>query len=106
MNHRLSELHLRRGRLLERIATQRATLALEVQPVRAALRTTDRALAYVQTGVDYVKQHPSIAALAVAALFVLKAGRAWRWAKRGFLAWRTWRMFSDRLFALGWRSRT
>ena len=39
---RLNELHLQRGRLLERITTQRYVLMAEVQPVRAALDRTDR----------------------------------------------------------------
>ncbi len=106
MNHQLIELHLRRGRLLERIAAQRADLAQQAQPVRVALFTTDRALAHVQAGIDYVKRHPSIAAIAVAALFFMKAGRLWRWTKRSFVAWRILRVFSDKLFALGWRPRS
>ncbi len=106
MNHKLSDLQLQRGRLLERIAIQRFELVQHAQPVRAALYTTDRALARVQAGVDYVKQHPSIAAIAVAALFFMKGGRAWRWAKRGVVAWQTWRIIGDQLAALGWRLRS
>lgn len=105
MNRRLNELHLRRGRLLERIAYQRVALGREIRPVRAALHTTDRWLACARASVSCVKQHPSISALAVVALFIAKPGRIWRWAKRGFIAWRAWRTISDKLFALGWRVR-
>ncbi len=97
MNHRqLNELHLRRGRLLERIAAQRRDLTEAMVPVRTALATTDRVVAYVRNGVAYVKAHPSIALIAVAALFVLKTGRTLRWARRGFFAWRTWQALRDR----------
>lgn len=106
MNRRLNDVHLRRGRLLERIATQRADLVQQTQPLRAALYTADRAVAHVQAGIDYVKRHPSIAAVAVAALFFMRAGRVWRWTKRGFLAWQTLRMFGDKLAGLGWRWRS
>ncbi|MFZ4535855.1 YqjK-like family protein [Propionivibrio sp.] len=101
MNHRLIELHLRRGRLLERIANQRAALARNAQPVRVALHTTDRMLAYLRSGADYVKQHPGSAMLAVAALIIIKPGLVWRWSKRVFFAWQTWRTVREKLQALG-----
>jgi hypothetical protein len=104
MNPGLNELHLRRGRLLERIATQRAALRRDAQPVYAALYKTDRVLARVRAAVDYVKQHPSIAALGVAALFFMKGNRVWRLAKRGFIAWRVWQTFGNKLAALRGRS--
>ena len=104
MNHRLNDLHLRRGRLLERFANQRATLAQEVQPVRSALYTADRLLAIVCVGVDHVKRYPSLAALAVAAFFIARPRRIWRWSKRAFLAWQTWRAVRNKLLVLGLRS--
>lgn len=105
MNHRLSELHIRRGRLLERIATQRAALSRDAQPVRASLYTADRLVARVHSVVDYVKQHPGVAGLAVAALVALRAERVWRWGRRAFFAWQTWRVFSDKLTGLASRAR-
>ena len=104
MNHRLNDLHLRRGRLLERIANQRATLAQEVQPVRSALYTMDRLLAIVYVGVDQVKRYPGLAALVVAAFFIAKPKRIWRWSKRAFFAWQTWRTVRNKLWVLGLRS--
>ncbi|MBK9027087.1 MAG: hypothetical protein IPN98_04190 [Propionivibrio sp.] len=85
MNQRLNELLIRRGRLLERIATQRAALGQEMPPLRAALYTTDRIVAGVRSGVVFIKQHPSIVTVAVAVLVVLKPGRIVRWAKTCFL---------------------
>lgn len=100
MNHGLSELHLRRGRLLERIAAQRAAMRRDAQPVYAALYRTDRVLARVQAAVDYVKKHPSIAILATAGLFFVRGKGVWGLAKRGFLAWKIWQTFSKKLAAL------
>lgn len=104
MNHRLNDLHLRRGRLLERIANQRATLAQAAQPVRSTLNTADRLLAIVCVGVDQVKRHPGLAALAVAAFFIARPKRIWRWSKRAFFAWQTWRAVRNKLLVLGLRA--
>lgn len=98
MIHRLNEIHLRRGRLLERIATQRTALSSEMQPVRVALHTTDHVLVRVRSFNDCVKRHPVLVALAVSALIILKAKRVWRWTQRGYLLWQTWRSVS------GWLS--
>jgi|ERR1035437_4144215 hypothetical protein len=104
MNHRLNELHLRRGRLLERIASQRVALSREVQPVRASLFKVDSLLARAHAATNYIKRHPSIAVLAVSALFIMKTGRVLGWAKRGFLAWQTWRTIRDRFLEFGERA--
>lgn len=104
MNHRLNDLHLRRGRLLERIANQRATLAQEALPVGSALYTMDRLLAIVYVGIDQVKRHPGLAALAVGAFFIARPRRIWRWSKRAFFAWQTWRAVRDKLVVLGLRA--
>lgn len=106
MSRRLNELHLRRGRLLERIATQRTALGREMQPVRVALHATDRVLVRVRSVSDYVKRHPGLVAFAVAALFILKVRRIWRWTRRGFLVWQTWHSVSSRLSAFGLRARS
>ena len=104
MNHRLAEIRLRRGRLLERIATQRVVLSREVQPVQALLFSVDRVLARAQSVTDYFKQHPSLVAIGVGALFVMRSRRLWRWAKGGFFAWRTWLALRDGLFNFGSRN--
>ncbi len=97
MNRQLIELGIRRGRLIERIATQRATLTRDLQPIHHALNTADRTLAAVRAGTDYVKRHPGLVAALVALFVVRKPRRAWRWGKRGFVAWRTWRTIRERL---------
>ena len=105
MNHRLIEIHRQRGRLLERIAGQRAALSRDLQPISASLFRVDRVVGRVRSVADYIKRHPSIAALAVAGLFAIKTERAWRWTKRAFFAWRTWRAFGNKLTILSSRAR-
>ena len=101
MNQRLNELHLRRGRLLERIAIQRAALDRELEPIRTTLYSTDRLLARVQAGVDYLKAHPAIVALTFAALAISKPRRTLRWSRRAYAVWQTWRVVRDRVLAMG-----
>lgn len=101
MNQELIDLAVERGRLLERISMQRQLLEQQLQPVGDTLHSVDRALARLRKGRDYLQQHPEVVAAAVVVLVVLKPSRLWRWTKRGFLAWRTWRMLRRELFALG-----
>ncbi len=103
MNHRLTELHVQRGRLLERIATQRAMLSYDADPVRVSLDKVDRVLDRVHAATNYVKRHPGIAGLALAVLLALRTKRVWRWSRRAFIVWRTVRAFSERLAGLGLR---
>ena len=92
MNQQLIEIGIRRGRLIERIAMQREVLGRRMQPVQRTLHAADRTLAAVRTGSDYVKRHPGMVAAAVTLLLALKPRRLWRWGRRGFIAWRTWRV--------------
>ena len=101
MNQELIDLAVERGRLLERISMQRQLLEQQLQPVGDTLHSVDRALASLRKGRDYLQQHPEVVAAAVVVLVVLKPSRLWRWTKRGFLSWRTWRMLRRELFALG-----
>ena len=100
MQRQIAELHLRRGRLLERVAMQRAVLADQCYPVHAALDRTDRFLGGIQTAIDYLRSHPlGSAVVAFAALYMVKPARAWRWSARAFSAWQTWRMLRERIGA-------
>ena len=101
MNHRLNELHLRRGRLLERIAIQRGALGHELEPVRATLDTVDRLRARVHAGIDYLKAHPAVVALAFGALLIVKPRRTLRWSRRAYALWQTWQVLRDRAMAIG-----
>ena len=97
MNHRLNDLHLRRGRLLERIASQRAALGQELEPVVATLEKADRVLARVHAGIDYLKAHPAVVGLTFAALLIVKPRRTLRWSRRAYAVWQTWRVLRDRM---------
>lgn len=94
-----ADLALQRGRLLERIATQRRQLGEDLQPLGAALRAGDRAMAGVQAGAAYVKAHPRSVALLAGVLLLWRPRRAWRWLKRGFVVWRAWRALRRQLGA-------
>ncbi len=91
MNQSLTDLYLQRGRLLERIASQRATLAWQLVPLQNASDAGSRVMAMLRGGVQYLKSHPLPVALAVLALVLLKPRRALRWAGRGLFLWRSWR---------------
>jgi len=101
MDQHLIELHLKRGRLLERIAAQRTMLARQMAPLRVALDTTDRAIAVVRDSARFVRQHPAGVAALVAVTVVLRPRVVWRWLQRGFFVWRSWRALRGRL--PGWK---
>ncbi len=103
MNRRRSELQLQRGRLLERIATQRVALDGAMQPLRVALYRTDCVLAQVRAGLECIKRHPAIAGLAVAVLLAFRVRRVLRLARKSFLLWQMWQTWRIRL--AGWRQR-
>lgn len=100
MKQSLIELHQQRGRLLERIASQRTTLARQVLPLQNASDAGSRVWALLRGGVQYLKSHPLPVALTALALMLLKPRRALRWAGRGLFLWRGWRALRAWLTAL------
>lgn len=106
MNQQLIDLAIERGRLLERISHQRQLLGQQLQPVGEGLATADRAIATVRRGSAYVKQHPELVAVTVAVLFLLRPSRVWRWSRRGFFVWRSWRLLRGELVELGLLNRS
>lgn len=95
------ELSLQRGRLQERIAAQRATLATQLRPLVAAVATADHALASARRGVDYVKRHPGQVGAAIVLLALLRPKGVWRWGRRAFVAWGLWKKARRTLAATG-----
>ena len=91
MQDRLIELHQRRGRLLERIAAQRQTLARELVPLQGVFNAGERARRAAQDGKNFLLQHPLVLGVALTALVVFKPRTVLRWAQRGLSVWRTWR---------------
>jgi len=84
---RLAQIHARRERLLVKAAAQREEVALLLEPWHAPLAVADKGVAVAA----YVREHPSIVVVAVAALVVLSPKRALRWARRAFAVWRGYR---------------
>ena len=84
-----------RGRLLERIAHQRSELGLQFIPVQKVADKGDRAIATVRSAGHYLQAHRAavvlLAGVAATLWVVVKPGRAWRLARRGFVVWRSWR---------------
>ncbi len=103
MNSKLNEILLRRGRLQERIASQRESMRRDAQPVSLALEKLDCVLASVRSATDYMKRNPAVVAAAVAGLFLIDRKRFWSWAKRGVVAWKAFRTVRNRLLAFGIR---
>jgi hypothetical protein len=87
----LADLQRERGRLIERIAVQRATLGLQLVPVVHALQWGERAMQTVQSATRFVREHP-LAMGSLALVFALRRPRRWgRWLRRGLFLWRSWR---------------
>ena len=92
--HRLAQIHARRERLLAKAAAQREEVALLLAPWQAPLAFADKGL----TVATYLREHPSIVIVAVAALVVLSPKRAYRWARRSFAVWRGYRWAVNALY--------
>lgn len=101
MNQELIDLAIERGRLIERISSQRQLLGQQLQPIGDTLHATDRVVATVRSGCLYVRQHPHVVTAAVAVLVVLHPRRVWRWTTRGLFVWRTWRLMHRQMADLG-----
>ena len=91
MNPRLADLYQQQGRLLERVATQRQTIAEQCRPIQHAARVADAAQQWLRGMTGYLRGHPLLVVAAVAAVLIVKPRRAWVWSKRGYLIWRRWR---------------
>ena len=92
MHDRLIELHQQRGRLLERISTQRVALARQVAPLHNTFNLPDRIAAAARRTRDTLRAHPLVMTTVVVALVVLRPAQLLRWTQRGLLAWKTWRL--------------
>ena len=102
MQKRLIELHLQRGRLLERISTQRILLAQQVAPLRSTFDLPDRVAMRWQQGQEFVRQHPLVMTLAVASLLLLRPAPLLRWTQRGLVVWKAWRSLRQFVPAIVW----
>jgi hypothetical protein len=87
----LIELHREQGRLLERIAGQRGTLARHWQPLQALSDRGAGLQDLLYRGLNFVCAHPLPWVAGATAVIVLSPRRALRWARRGWFVWRTGR---------------
>jgi YqjK-like protein len=85
----ISEVMRERERLLARCDAQRAEIAVMVPQFEGPLRIADRVIA----GINYLRHHPVILGVLVAALTIVQRRHWWSWAKRGFVLWRAYRTF-------------
>lgn len=95
----LNDIHLDRGRSLERVTTQRYILIAEVQPVRRRVERAD-SIHHVRAGVDYIKRYPAVAGDGRSHHDLqYPAGMAYCTART---VWRAWRTVRERLTLVGW----
>ena len=85
------ELMRQRERLLARCDAQRAEIAVLVPQWEGPLRIADRVVAVV----NYLRHHPVILGVLVAALAIVQRRGWWGWGQRGFVLWRTYRAFRN-----------
>lgn len=81
-------LALRKERLLTRIETQRDQLALFGAQLEKPFALADKAVMAMR----FVKERPWIAAVAALSMLVLGRRNLLRWASRGWVVWRGWRV--------------
>jgi len=82
----------RKARLIERIDAQRGVLAGYGAHLEKPLALLDK----VAGAGHYVQTQPWLAGVGVFAAVVVLRRNLFRWVRRGFTAWRTWR------FAMRW----
>jgi hypothetical protein len=76
-----------RAELIALCAAQRADLAAVVHGLEGPIKIVDKGVSFAK----YLQQRP-LALAAMAALLTATRGRGvWKWAQRGFVAWRTYR---------------
>ena len=75
--------------MLARCAAQRDALALLTRRLDGPIKIADRGIA----GVHYLRQHPLVLGALVAVATVTQRRGLWKWAQRGFVAWRAYRAF-------------
>lgn len=90
MDAKLVELYVKRGRLRERIGTQRVQLTLELAPLGNALRTVDRTRALLHQARLWMFANPGVVAAVGVALVIWRPRTVWRSARYGFGVWRNW----------------
>ncbi len=95
MNRRLAAIEAKRAVLIERAARERGDVADIFQLWSHPLGLVDRCLA----AISFVVARPPLIAAAVIALLVLRPRLAWRWSRRAFGLWQTYRLLMKNVAA-------
>ena len=90
MDQRLIELYVQRGRLRERIDTQRRQVARDLAPLSHALAGVDRARSVWHQTQQWMRVHPGLVTAAVVALMVWRPRPIFRSLRWGYRSWRQW----------------
>lgn len=90
MDPRLIELYVQRGRLRERIGSQRSQVARDLAPLGRALVGVDRARAGWHQAQRWVVAHPVAVTAAMVALLVWQPRRVFSAARWGYVSWQQW----------------
>ena len=93
MNRRLAAIETKRSRLLERAARERDYVAQTLQLWTQPLDFVDRCLGAVR----FVVSHPPILAGAMLAFALLRPRSAFKWARRAFGLWQSYRWLTRKI---------
>lgn len=91
MNDRLLELALKK----QRLQFESAALRQKFQGDLSRLSPLFSACDSVAAGGRWLREHPQWVAGAGVLLLVTRPSWLWRWARRGFFVWQTWRRLRD-----------
>lgn len=83
MNQTLLRIAVRRERIIAQAASQRGTLAQNVEPWRMPLALADQGI----TALRYLKRHPGGIVGVAVLLVALRPGRIATWLGRGLVSW-------------------
>lgn len=95
MNPRLLAIQARRARLILRAARERADLAYGLQSLSQPLGFIDRCLGVVR----YVIMRPPLIAGVAIVLALLRPRRTFKWARRAFGVWQSYRWLTKKAAA-------
>jgi hypothetical protein len=90
---RLTQIRLRRERLIAHAALQREELTRDVAALSPAVRVVDRGI----VAVAWVRAHPGVLLIAAGVMLVLRPRRTIRWSLRLYSIWRGYRTVTARL---------
>jgi hypothetical protein len=83
---------VQRGRLLERIAQQRAVLSADLAPIILALEAADQVIQGAEKTRRWISDNPVIAGAGLIALLIWRPKGLVKLAKNGAISWRALRL--------------